>query len=97
MWLIILCLDRQSKKNSDPSYVFWNGRLVESNRSLLGVVNKFNYNIDSRNKKTLFGCKNFFKCKTKNFLFPNESSLKINFLGAINHIKNNSKNKEFKK
>ena len=61
------------------------------------IVNKFNYNIDSRNKKTLFGCKNFFKCKTKNFLFPNESSLKINFLGAINHIKNNSKNKEFKK
>ena len=61
------------------------------------IVNKFNYNIDSRNKKTLFGYKNFFKCKTKNFLFPNESSLKINFLGAINHIKNNSKNKEFKK
>ena len=61
------------------------------------IVNKFNYNIDSRNKKTLFGYKNFFKCKTKNFLFPHESSLKINFLGAINHIKNNSKNKEFKK
>ena len=61
------------------------------------IVNKFNWNIDSRNKKTLFGSKNFFKSKTKNVLFPNESSFKKSFLGAINQMKNDSKNREIKK
>ena len=61
------------------------------------IVNKFNWNIDSRNKKSLIGGKNFFKSKTKNILFPNESSLKMSFLSVINHIKNDNANKEIKK
>ena len=61
------------------------------------IVNKFNWNIDSRNKKSLIGGKNFFKSKTKNILFPNESSLKMSFLSVINHIKNDNANKEMKK
>ena len=60
------------------------------------IVNKFNWKIDSRNKKSLFNSKNFFKSKTKNIIFPNESSLKMSFLGGINHNKNDSKSKEIK-
>ena len=61
------------------------------------IVNKFNMNVDSRNKRLLFGNKNIFKSKTKNILFPNESYLKMSILSAINQIKSCSKNKEIKK
>ena len=61
------------------------------------IVNKFNRNVDSRNKRLLFGNKNIFKSKTKNILFPNESYLKMSILSAINQIKSCSKNKEIKK
>ena len=61
------------------------------------IVNKFNMNVDSRNKRLLFGNKNIFKSKTKNILFPNESYLKMSILSAINQIKSRSKNKEIKK
>ena len=61
------------------------------------IVNKFNWKIDSRNRKSILGSKNYFKSKTKNIIFPNESSLKMSFLNAINQIKNDSKNKEKKK
>ena len=61
------------------------------------IVNKFNMNVDSRNKRLLFGNKNIFKSKTKNILFPNESYLKMSILSAINQIKSCGKNKEIKK
>ena len=61
------------------------------------IVNKFNMNVDGRNKRLLFGNKNIFKSKTKNILFPNESYLKMSILSAINQIKSCSKNKEIKK
>ena len=61
------------------------------------IVNKFNVNIDSRNKKILFRNKNIFRSKTKNILFPNESYLKMCILSAINKIKRGSKNKDMKK
>ena len=82
------------KKNNNIANVR-NIKPIKNNKK--NIVNKFNWNIDSRNKKTLFGSKNFFKSKTKNILFPNESSLKMSILGVINHIKNDSKNKEIKK
>ena len=61
------------------------------------IVNKFNVNIDSRNKKILFRNKNIFRSKTKNILFPNESYLKMCIFSAINKIKSGSKNKDMKK
>ena len=61
------------------------------------IVNKYYWNIDSRNRKSLIGNKNHFKSKTKNILFPNESSLKMNYFSVISQIKNDSKSKEKKK
>ena len=70
-----------------------NMKPIKNNKK--NIVNKFNWKIDSRNKKSLFSSKNFFKSKTKNILFPNESFFKKSFLGSNIHIKNDSKNKEF--
>mgnify|MGYP003571349592 FL=1 len=72
-----------------------NMKPIKNNKK--NIVNKFNWKIDSRNRKSILGSKNFFKSKTKNILFPNESSLKMSFLSAINQIKNDSKNKDKKK
>ena len=90
---------KSNKKNESKNNVFesnnTNIKPIKNNKK--NIVNKFNWNIDSRNKKTLFGSKNFFQSKTKNILFPNESSFKLNFLSAINQMKIDNKNREIKK
>ena len=82
------------KKNNNIANVR-NIKPIKNNKK--NIVNKFNMNVDSRNKRLLFGNKNIFKSKTKNILFPNESYLKMSILSAINQIKSCSKNKEIKK
>ena len=63
------------------------------------IINKFNWKIDSRNKKHFLvskNSKNTLKCKTKNILCQNDSSLRASFLDAINYIKGSNKNKDIK-
>ena len=72
-----------------------NVKPIKNNKK--NIVNKYYWNIDSRNRKSLIGNKNHFKSKTKNILFPNESSLKMNYFSVISQIKNDSKSKEKKK
>ena len=60
------------------------------------IINKFNWKIDSRNKRALFISKNNSKFKTKNILCQNDSSLKLSSLGEINCIKNSNKNKDIR-
>ena len=71
-----------------------NFKRIKSNKK--NIINKFNWKIDSRNKRALFISKNSSKCKTKNILCQNDSSLKASFLGAINYIKNSNKNKDIR-
>ena len=61
------------------------------------IINKFNWRVDSRNKKCLFTSKNSFKCNTKNIFCQNDSSFKASFIDAVNYIKNSNKNKDLQK
>ena len=88
---------KSNKKNKNQKNVFDsnNSNLFnKKNKSKIitnkNEINKFNWKIDSRNKRALFISKNISKYKTKN-IFQNDTSLKSSFLGAINNLKNTNK------
>ena len=70
-----------------------NLRQIKNNRR--NIINRFNWKIDSRNKRVLFISKNTSKYKTKNLL-QNDSSLKSSFLGPNNYIKKSNKLQDIK-
>ena len=84
--------NKKNKNNlfdSNNSYLF-NQKNKTKNIANKNIINKFNWKIDSRNKRPLFISKNLSKYKTKN-IYQNDTSLKSNFLGVINNIKNKNK------
>ena len=84
--------NKKNKNNlfdSNNSYLF-NQKNKTKNIANKNIINKFNWKIDSRNKRPLFISKNLSKYKTKN-IYQNNTSLKSNFLGVINNIKNKNK------
>ena len=88
---------KSNKKNKNQKNLFDsnNSNLFnQKNKSKIitnkNIINKFNWKIDSRNKRALLISKNISKYKTKN-IFQNDTSLKSSFLGAINNVKNANK------
>ena len=84
--------NKKNKNNlfdNNNSYLF-NQKNKTKNIANKNIINKFNWKIDSRNKRPLFISKNLSKYKTKN-IYQNNTSLKSNFLGVINNIKNKNK------
>ena len=84
--------NKKNKNNlfdSNNSYLF-NQKNKTKNIANKNIINKFNWKIDSRNKRPLFISKNLSKYKTKN-IYQNDTSLKSSFLGVINNIKNKNK------
>ena len=81
--------NKKNKNNlfdSNNSYLF-NQKNKTKNIANKNIINKFNWKIDSRNKRPLFISKNLSKYKTKN-IYQNDTSLKSSFLWVINNIKN---------
>ena len=81
---------KKIKSNNSPNK---NLKQIKNNRK--NIINRYNWKIDSRNKRALFISKNTSKYKTKNNC-KNDSSLKSNVLGVINYIKNTNKVKDTK-